>query len=323
MATVGMRDLLEAGVHFGHQTQRWNPKMKPYIFTQRNGIYIIDLRQTIAAFDEAAAFLRELTAAGGTVLFVGTKRQAQDVIVEAAQRCEAYYVNQRWLGGLLTNFETIRKSVARLKDLEAMEEDGRMDLLPKKEVLSLRREKVKLERNLSGIKDMDRLPDAVFVVDVKRERIAVDEALKLGIPIVAVVDTNCDPEGIDYIIPGNDDALRAIRLFVNLAADAIEEGRALHLREVEQAAEAEAADDEAAGAGEAGAEAAEAEEAGPEAAAAEPEPEDELPDEEEEEEMDAVEIKAARRSKPSKAREEDEPKEKRRRASAGARRGTT
>jgi small subunit ribosomal protein S2 len=242
-----VRDLLEAGVHFGHQTRRWNPKMKPFIFAQRNGIYIVDLRQTAAAFQGALEFLEEVAGDGGAVLFVGTKRQAQDAVADAAQRTGMYYVNQRWLGGLLTNFETIRRSVGRLKDLEAMSEDGRMDLLPKKEVISLNREHAKLLKNLAGIKDMEVLPQALFVIDVRRERIAVKEAMKLGIPIVAVVDTNCDPEGIDFVVPGNDDALRAIRLFVGLAADAIEQGRSIRSKRADdEAAEAEAGEVDAA-----------------------------------------------------------------------------
>ena len=236
MVSVNMRDLLDAGVHFGHQTRRWNPKMKPYIFTQRNGIYIVDLRQTAVAFREALDFLGNVAANGGKVMFVGTKRQAQDAVREAAERTGMYFVNQRWLGGLLTNFETICKSVARLKDLEAMEDDGRMDLLPKKEVIKLRREKFKLFRNLEGIKDMERVPDVIFILDVRRERIAISEAANLGIPIVAVVDTNCDPEGIDFVVPGNDDALRSIRLFLGAAADAILEGKGIHERAVEEAA---------------------------------------------------------------------------------------
>jgi len=241
-----MRELLDAGVHFGHQTQRWNPKMKPYIFTQRNGIYIVDLRQTAVAFREALDFLRNLASDGGSVMFVGTKRQAQDAVREAAERTGMYFVNQRWLGGLLTNFETIRKSVARLKDLEAMEEDGRMTLLPKKEVIKLRREKFKLFRNLEGIKDMSKTPDAVFVLDVRRERIAIREAMNLGIPIVAIVDTNCDPEGIDFVVPGNDDALRSIRLFLGAAADAIQEGKHIHDKTIEEAALKAAAEAKAA-----------------------------------------------------------------------------
>jgi small subunit ribosomal protein S2 len=210
--------------------------MKPYIFTQRNGIYIVDLRQTAVAFREALDFLSDLAANGGTVMFVGTKRQAQDAVREAAERTGMYFVNQRWLGGLLTNFATIRKSVARLKDIEAMEEDGRMDLLTKKEVIKLRRQKFKLFRNLEGIKDMERIPDAVFVLDVRCEHIAVREAMKLNIPIVAIVDTNCDPEGIDFVVPGNDDALRSIRLFLSAAADSILEGRGIHEKAVGDAA---------------------------------------------------------------------------------------
>ena len=210
--------------------------MKPYIFTQRNGIYIVDLRQTAAAFREALNFLRDLAADGGTVMFVGTKRQAQESVREAAERTGMYFVNQRWLGGLLTNFTTIRKSVARLKNIEAMEEDGRMELLTKKEGIKLRREKFKLFRNLEGIKEMDRVPDAIFVLDVGCEHIAVREAMKLNIPIVAIVDTNCDPEGIDFVVPGNDDALRSIRLFLSAAADSILEGRGIREKAVEEAA---------------------------------------------------------------------------------------
>ena len=236
MVSVNIRDLLDAGVHFGHQTRRWNPRMKPYIFTQRNGIYIVDLRQTAAAFREALNFLRDLAADGGTVMFVGTKRQAQDAVRDAAERTGMYFVNQRWLGGLLTNFTTIRKSVARLKNIEAMEEDGRMELLTKKEGIKLRREKFKLFRNLEGIKEMDRVPDAIFVLDVGCEHIAVREAMKLNIPIVAIVDTNCDPEGIDFVVPGNDDALRSIRLFLSTAADSILEGRGINEKVVEEAA---------------------------------------------------------------------------------------
>jgi len=261
---------LDAGVHFGHQTRRWNPKMKPYIFTQRNGIYIVDLRQTAVAFREALDFLGKLAAEGGTVMFVGTKRQAQEAVREAAERTGMYFVNQRWLGGLLTNFETIKKSVAKLKDLEAMEDDGRMDLLPKKEVIKLRRHKYKLFRNLEGIKDMNRIPDAMFVVDVRRERIAILEAANLGIPIVGVVDTNCDPDGIDFVVPGNDDALRSIRLFLGAAADAILAGKKARDDEVEEAAlkavaEAKAAED--AKVAEDGGEAAESEETTAEEAA--------------------------------------------------------
>jgi small subunit ribosomal protein S2 len=222
-----MKELLEAGVHFGHQTKRWNPKMKPYIFGERNGIYIIDLQQTLNLFKEATKFVAGLASQGKNFLFVGTKRQAQDAIAEEANRCNMFYVNQRWLGGLLTNYATIQKSVRRLKDLEAMKEDGRYELLPKKEVLRLERERTSLDKNLSGIKNMPGLPDAIFVVDSRKEEIAVAEARRLKIPVMAVVDTNCDPEVIDHVIPGNDDALRAIRLFTSRIADAILEGQQL------------------------------------------------------------------------------------------------
>jgi len=221
-----MKELLEAGVHFGHQVRRWNPKMKEYIFGERNGIYIIDLQKTQRMFREAIAFVTNLIAEdkGKTVLFVGTKRQAQDAIREEAEKCGQYYVNQRWLGGLLTNFQTVQKSIKRLKDLESMQTDGRYEKLTKKERIKLDRERESLNKNLSGIKSMSRLPDAIFIIDVKKEEIAVAEANRLGIPIVAVVDTNCSPEGIDYVIPGNDDALRAVRLFASRIADAIVEG---------------------------------------------------------------------------------------------------
>ena len=222
-----MKELLEAGVHFGHQTKRWNPKMKSYIFGERNGIYIIDLQKTLRLFKEVTQFVTELAAQGKTFLFVGTKRQAQDAIAEESLRCNMFYVNQRWLGGLLTNFTTIQKSVRRLKDLEAMKDDGRYELLPKKEVLRLERLRKALDKNLSGVKDMPSLPDAIFIVDSRREEIAVAEARRLAIPVMAVVDTNCDPEVIDHVIPGNDDALRAIRLFTSRIADAILEGQAL------------------------------------------------------------------------------------------------
>ena len=225
MAIVSMKQLLEAGVHFGHQTRRWNPKMKEYIFTERNGIYIIDLQKTVRMIDIAYNFVKEVVASGDSVLFVGTKKQAYEAIREEAQRCEMYYVNERWLGGMLTNFSTIRGRVQRLKQLEKMEEDGAFDLLPKKEVLGLRKEHEKLERFLGGIRDMNRLPGAVFIVVPRKERIAVAEARKLGIPIIAIVDTNCDPDEIDYVIPGNDDAIRAIRLLTGIMADAVIEGR--------------------------------------------------------------------------------------------------
>ena len=226
MVSVTMKELLEAGVHFGHQVRRWNPKMKEYIFGERNGIYIIDLQKTQRMFREAIAFVTNLIAEdkGKTVLFVGTKRQAQDAIREESEKCGQYYVNQRWLGGLLTNFQTVQKSIKRLKDLESMQTDGRYEKLTKKERIKLDRERESLNKNLSGIKAMSRLPDAIFIIDVKKEEIAVAEANRLGIPIVAVVDTNCSPEGIDYVIPGNDDALRAVRLFASRIADAIVEG---------------------------------------------------------------------------------------------------
>ena len=226
MVSVTMKELLEAGVHFGHQVRRWNPKMKEYIFGERNGIYIIDLQKTQRMFREAIAFVTNLIAEdkGKTVLFVGTKRQAQDAIREEAEKCGQFYVNQRWLGGLLTNFQTVQKSIKRLKDLESMQIDGRYEKMTKKERIKLDRERESLNKNLAGIKSMSRLPDAVFIIDVKKEEIAVAEANRLGIPIVAVVDTNCSPEGIDYVIPGNDDALRAVRLFASRIADAIVEG---------------------------------------------------------------------------------------------------
>jgi len=219
-----MKELLEAGVHFGHQTKRWNPKMKEYIFGERNGIYIIDLQKTLKMFKEASKFVQDLTTEGRILLFVGTKRQAQDAIAEEAQRCSMYYVNQRWLGGLLTNWTTIQKSIKRLKELDDMATDGRYELLPKKEVIKLERERKHLQANLAGIKELNRLPDAIFVIDSNKEQIAVREARKLGIPVVAVVDTNCDPSEVDYVIPGNDDALRAIRLFASKVADSVIEG---------------------------------------------------------------------------------------------------
>jgi small subunit ribosomal protein S2 len=222
-----MKELLEAGVHFGHQTKRWNPKMKQYIFGERNGIYIIDLQKTLKLFKEATQFVGDLVAQGKIVLFVGTKRQAQDAIAEEANRCGMYFVNQRWLGGLLTNFSTIQKSIKRLKELDSMATDGRYEILPKKEVTRLERERTALEKNLSGIKNMPRLPDAIFVIDSKNEEIAVAEARRLGIPVIAIVDTNCDPDFVDYVIPGNDDALRAIRLFTTKISDSVLEGQAM------------------------------------------------------------------------------------------------
>ena len=222
-----MKELLEAGVHFGHQTKRWNPRMKEYIFGERNGIYIIDLQKTLKMFKEASKFVQDLAAEGKIVLFVGTKRQAQDAIAEEATKCGAFYINQRWLGGLLTNWVTVQKSVKRLKELDEMATDGRYELLPKKEVIKLERERKHLQANLAGIKNMNRLPDAIFVIDSNKEQIAVREARKLGIPVVAVVDTNCDPSEVDYVIPGNDDALRAIRLFTSKISESIAEGAQL------------------------------------------------------------------------------------------------
>jgi small subunit ribosomal protein S2 len=227
LANITMKELLEAGVHFGHQTKRWNPKMKEFIFGERNGIYIIDLQKTLKMFKEASKFVQELATQGRIILFVGTKRQAQDAIAEEAQRCGMFYVNQRWLGGLLTNWVTVQKSVKRLKELDEMATDGRYELLPKKEVIKLERERKHLQANLAGIKNMNRLPDAIFVIDSNKEQIAVREARKLGIPVVAVVDTNCDPSEVDYVIPGNDDALRAIRLFASKIADSAAEGSQL------------------------------------------------------------------------------------------------
>ena len=224
MATITMKELLEAGVHFGHQTKRWDPRMKEYIFGERNGIYIIDLQKTLKMFKDASNFVRDMAAQGKTVLFVGTKRQAQDAIAEEAQRCGMFYINQRWLGGLLTNWVTVQKSVKRLKELDDMSTDGRYELLPKKEVIKLERERKHLQANLAGIKNMNRLPDVIFVIDSNKEAIAVKEARKLGIPVVAVVDTNCDPTEVDWVIPGNDDALRAIRLFTTKVSDSVIEG---------------------------------------------------------------------------------------------------
>ena len=225
MAVISMKQLLEAGVHFGHQTRRWNPKMAPYIFTERNGIYIIDLQKTVKKVDEAYDFLRSVAEEGKSILFVGTKKQAQEAVKEEALKSGMFYVNERWLGGMMTNFATIRKSINRLKELEAMEEDGTFEVLSKKEVLALKREQEKLEKSLGGIKDMEELPGALFIVDPRKERIAVAEAKKLNIPIVAIVDTNCDPDEIDYVIPGNDDAIRAVKLLTSRMADAVIEGR--------------------------------------------------------------------------------------------------
>ncbi|HAP93970.1 MAG TPA: 30S ribosomal protein S2 [Desulfotomaculum sp.] len=225
MAIISMKQLLEAGVHFGHQTRRWNPKMAPYIFTDRNGIYIIDLQKTVKKIEEAYNFIKQVAVDGGTLLFVGTKKQAQDAVREEADRCGMFYVNQRWLGGMMTNFQTIRRRINRLQELEQMESEGAINVLPKKEVAGLMREKEKLQKSVGGIKGMKKPPDAIFVIDPRKERIAVAEARKLKIPIVAVVDTNCDPDEIDYVIPGNDDAIRAVRLMTSKMADAILEGR--------------------------------------------------------------------------------------------------
>ncbi len=247
MAVVSMKQLLEAGVHFGHQTRRWNPKMAPYIFTERNGIYIIDLQKTVKKLDEAYAFIKQVSEDGGEVLFVGTKKQAGDSIKEEALRANAHYVNARWLGGMMTNFKTIQTRVSRLEQLHKMAEDGTFDLLPKKEVAQLTLEIEKLEKYLGGIKNMQKLPAALFIVDPKREKIAVSEAKKLGIPIVAIVDTNCDPDEVDYVIPGNDDAIRAVKLISGAMADAIIEGRqgetAAQEAPAEEAAEAAPAEE--------------------------------------------------------------------------------
>jgi len=229
-----MKELLEAGVHFGHQTKRWNPKMKQYIFGERNGIYIIDLQKTLRLFKEATQFVSDLASQGKIILFVGTKRQAQDAIAEEATRCGMFFVNQRWLGGLLTNFSTIQKSIKRLRELDTMATDGRYELLPKKEVTRLERERKALEKNLAGIKNMPRLPDAIFVIDSKNEEIAVAEARRLGVPVIAIVDTNCDPDVVDYVIPGNDDALRAIRLFTSKVAESISEGQGIASKDAGQ-----------------------------------------------------------------------------------------
>lgn len=238
MAVVSMKQLLEAGVHFGHQTRRWNPKMAPYIFTERNGIYIIDLQKTVKKLEDAYMFVREISANGGNVLFVGTKKQASDSVKEEAERAGAYFVNARWLGGMMTNFQTIRRRIARLEQLQKMQEDGTFDRLTKKEAAKLGLEIEKLEKFLGGIRDMKKLPGALFVIDPRKEKIAVAEAKKLGIPVVAIVDTNCDPDEVDYVIPGNDDAIRAVKLISQTMADAIIEGR----QGQQGAAEAEAAE---------------------------------------------------------------------------------
>ena len=221
MSIISMKQLLEAGVHFGHQTRRWNPKMAPYIYTERNGIYIIDLQKSVGKVDEAYNAVKDIVANGGSILFVGTKKQAQDSIKTEAERCGMYFVNERWLGGMLTNFKTIQTRIKRLKEIETMSEDGTFDVLPKKEVILIKKEWDKLEKNLGGIKDMKKLPDAIFVVDPKKERICIQEAHTLGIPLIGIADTNCDPEELDYVIPGNDDAIRAVKLIVSKMADAV------------------------------------------------------------------------------------------------------
>ena len=240
MAVISMKQLLEAGVHFGHQTRRWNPKMAAYIFTERNGIYIIDLQKTVKKLEEAYFFVRDTAAAGESILFVGTKKQAQDAIKEEAERCGQFYVNARWLGGMLTNFKTMRTRINRLNQLKKMQEDGTFDLLPKKEVIKLQLEIAKLEKYLGGVKEMKKLPGAMFVVDPRKEKNAIAEAKKLGIPVVAIVDTNCDPDEIDYVIPGNDDAIRAIKLISQTMANAVIEGKQGEQLEVEAKEEAKA-----------------------------------------------------------------------------------
>lgn len=243
MAVISMKQLLEAGVHFGHQTRRWNPKMATYIFTERNGIYIIDLQKTVKKLEEAYFFVRDMAASGKSILFVGTKKQAQDAIKEEAERCGQFYVNARWLGGMLTNFKTIRSRIERLKAIETMSEDGTFDVLPKKEVIQLKKEWEKLEKNLGGIKNMTRIPDAIFVVDPKKEKICVQEAHALGITLIGIGDTNCDPEELDYIIPGNDDAIRAVKLITSKMADAvIEANQGEEVYTEEAAAQGEASD---------------------------------------------------------------------------------
>lgn len=233
MSTVTMKELLEAGVHFGHETKRWDPKMKPYIFGARNGIYIIDLQKTVQLFKEAYQFIRDVASRGEYILFVGTKKQAQETIGEQATRCGMFYVNHRWLGGMLTNFQTIKRSIDRLNQLEAMKNEEIYNLLPKKEVLEIEKERARLEKSLGGIKSMNRLPGAIFVVDPKKEKIAVREARKIGIPSIGIVDTNCDPDDVDYVVPGNDDAIRAIQLFASKIADAVIEGKQLYEKQLQ------------------------------------------------------------------------------------------
>ena len=237
MSVISMKQLLEAGVHFGHQTRRWNPKMAEYIYTERNGIYIIDLQKSVGKVDEAYKAVSDIAAEGGTILFVGTKKQAQESVQTEAERCGMYYVNERWLGGMLTNFKTIQSRIKRLKDIEKMAEDGTFDVLPKKEVVNIKKEWDKLEKNLGGIKDMKRIPDAIFVVDPKKEKICVQEAHSLGITLIGIADTNCDPEELDYVIPGNDDAIRAVKLIVSKMADAVIEANQGEEMVAEDAAE--------------------------------------------------------------------------------------
>ncbi len=245
MSVLSMKQLLEAGVHFGHQTRRWNPKMAPYIYTERNGIHIIDLQKTVGMVDEAYAAVKNIVADGGTILFVGTKKQAQDAVRDEAARCGMYYVNERWLGGMMTNFRTIKSRVARLREIEKMSMDGTFDVLPKKEVIKIKKEWEKLEKNLGGIKDMKNVPDAIFVVDPKKERICVQEAHSMGIPLIGIADTNCDPEELSYVIPGNDDAIRAVKLIVSKMADAVIEAKqGEQLNDTPAAEEAEAAAEE-------------------------------------------------------------------------------
>ena len=246
MSVISMKQLLEAGVHFGHQTRRWNPKMAPYIYTERNGIYIIDLQKSVGKVDEAYKAVSDIAAAGGTILFVGTKKQAQDAIKTEAERCGMFYVNERWLGGMLTNFRTIQSRIARLKEIETMATDGTFEVVPKKEVIALKKEWEKLEKNLGGIKEMKKIPDAIFVVDPKKERICIQEAHTLGIKLIGIADTNCDPEELDYVIPGNDDAIRAVKLIVSKMADAVIEanqGAEMTAEEAESAAADEAVEE--------------------------------------------------------------------------------
>ena len=241
MSIISMKQLLEAGVHFGHQTRRWNPKMAPYIYAERNGIHIIDLQQTVGMVEDAYNAVSHVTADGGTILFVGTKKQAKDTIKEEAERCGMYYVNERWLGGMLTNFKTIQSRIKRLRQIEEMSQDGTFDVLPKKEVIEIKKEWEKLEKNLGGIKDMKKIPDAIFIVDPKKERICVQEAKHLGIPLIGIADTNCDPEELDYVIPGNDDAIRAVKLIVSKMADAVIEANQGQAADAQADAEAESA----------------------------------------------------------------------------------